>query len=247
MKKALLLVLALVLVIGTMAGCGGKDNTGGSSTPPTNSTPGTSSTTTPGGTDSTSKPAVSGLVSKVGDSVSFGKANGKAIEWICIDVETDSITNKATKALLLSKDILFEMPWDSTQDITEAKWESSTLREYLGNVWVGATFSQVEINLIVTAWNTNPGGGTEDPAFILTTEEIEKYFTTQQSRIAKLTKDGAYDAFDYWTRTPGGSNGEARAELVRFDGEIFKSNDGYIVAGSYGVRPAIWVDITPEN
>jgi hypothetical protein len=48
MKKALLIVLALVLVIGTMAGCGTKDNTtpsGGTSTPSGDG--GGSSTTTP--------------------------------------------------------------------------------------------------------------------------------------------------------------------------------------------------------
>ncbi|MDR0848116.1 MAG: DUF6273 domain-containing protein [Propionibacteriaceae bacterium] len=241
MKKAFTLALALGLALPFLTACGSNDATNTLSP----SQADTGSISTPGGT--TSVPQDAPLVSKVGDSLVFGTFEGKAVEWTCIDVRIDTTTNQVTEALLLSKDILFERPWDTTPDITEARWESSTLREYLGNVWVGATFSQAEINLILTSWISNPGRGTEDTAFILSTDEVEQYFATQESRIAKLSKDGAYDALDYWTRTPFSDNGEARAELVRFDGEIFKGDYGYVVGGSYGVRPAIWIDLTPEK
>jgi hypothetical protein len=244
MRKTILRVLALVLAIGTTTACGQTgDKPDETTAPVTNSTTAPAETTT---APQTTAPDDQPLVSKVGDSVTFGIFEGKPVQWTCIDVTIDSTTNQVTKALLLSNDVLFEMPWDSTADITEAKWESSTLREYLGNVWIGATFSQAEINLIITSWITNPGGGTEDAVFILATFEIEQYLPTPESRIAKFAKDGAYDAFDYWTRTPFSNNGDVRAELVRFDGEIFTGDSGYPVAGSYGVRPAIWVDLTAK-
>ncbi|MDR1536480.1 MAG: DUF6273 domain-containing protein [Clostridiales bacterium] len=280
MKRILLLVLALTLVIGTMTGCGKtSDNTpsGGTSTPSDTS----STTSTPGGTDSTSKPAESGLVSKVGDTASYGTYNGQPIEWQTLAVETSDKEHQ--RALLISKEIVSYWVFNGeNKDIT---WENSTIRQWLNSDFYTAAFTDEQKAKILESYIDNPansgiGGGanTKERVFLLSLEEVTKYFTGDGARSVKYNASQAqmealakaiseagnkdnwsskqsYDevladlnSFNgttdrWWLRTSGGDLG--RAANISYDGSL--DTTGAKVYQLEGFRPAIWVDITPED
>ncbi|MDR1464296.1 MAG: DUF6273 domain-containing protein [Oscillospiraceae bacterium] len=245
MKKALFLVLALVLVIGTMAGCGKTgDNSGGSSTPPTNSTPGTSSTTTPGGT---SKPAESGLVGKVGDTASYGTYNGKPVEWQALAVDLT-----AKKALLITKDCVAMMPFltEGSGNPAETTWENSTIRTWLNSDFYSAAFTDAQkAKILDTAISTPPNSEskaedtskTTDKVFFLSEAECRQYFANDE---AMNTKYGGEDVA-WWTRTPG--NDLSGRVCTYSGGGLYMTGNSVVTPDGVGVRPAIWVDITPEQ
>jgi hypothetical protein len=250
MKRILLLVLALTLVIGTMAGCGKtSDNTpsGGTSTPS-----GTSSTTSaPGGTDSTSKPAESGLVSKVGDTASYGTYNGQPIEWQTLAVDTSD--KEHPKALLIAKDCITDKLYNEGDEVDNTTWETATIREWLNGEFYNAAFTDGQKAKILESdiapqnnpeRDTSGGNATKDKVFILSEAEVNLYFPSDEARMAQYNGVGAM----WRTRTPGITN--ASTCFIYPDGSV--NIDGFPVNGThegniYGIRPAIWVDITPED
>ena len=247
MKKVLLLVLALVLVIGTMAGCGKtSENTpsGGTSAPS-----GTSSTTpTPGGTDSTSKPAASGLVSKVGDTASFGTYNGQPIEWQTLAVDTSDKEHQI--ALLISKDGLALMPFNPVEG-EEITWEKATLRIWLNGEFYNTAFTDEQKAKILETDISTPANAesgavdtskTKDKIFILSADECKQYFANDEAMAASY---GGEDVA-WWTRTPG-NDLSGRVCTYASGGGLYMTGNQNHTADGAAVRPAIWVDITPED
>ncbi|MDR2501845.1 MAG: DUF6273 domain-containing protein [Oscillospiraceae bacterium] len=245
MKKAIILALALVLVIGTMAGCGKTGDNSGNSTTPGTSQGGTSSTTTP---DSTSKPAGSGLVGKAGDTASYGTYNGKPVEWQALAVDLT-----AKKALLITKDCITDNLYNEGDDVDNTTWETATIREWLNGEFYSAAFTDAQKAKILEsdiAPQSNPengisgGNATKDKVFILSEAEVRQYFSSDEARTAKYDGTGAA----WRTRTPGITGSSVC--FVYPDGTI--NTDGFPVNRNhegdiFAVRPAIWVDITPET
>lgn len=198
----------------------------------------------------------------VSNTVRFGSyeqdnntGNGKEeIEWEVLAVE-----NK--KALLISKYAL-----DCQEYNSEAKgvtWESCTLRNWLNDTFLNQAFSpyhQEEIlSSTVTAdknpsYNTAPGNATTDKVFLLSINEAEKYFSTDEERKcvpSEYTKaNGAYTSSLYtkggavtcwwWLRSPG--DGQDYAAAAYGDGSVISY--GYNVDDAdVCVRPAMWVSI----
>jgi hypothetical protein len=247
MKKVLLLVLALVLVIGGVAGCGKTSEhtpSGGTSAPS-----GTSATTpTPGGTDSTSKPAESGLVSKVGDTASYGTYNGQPIEWQTLAVDTSDKEHQ--RALLISKDGVALMPFNTLEG-EEITWEKATLRTWLNGEFYNAAFTDeqkakiLETDISTTA-NAESGAvdtsKTKDKVFILSADECKQYFANDEAMAASY---GGEDVA-WWTRTPG-NDLTGRVCTYADGGGLYMTGNQNHTADGAAVRPAIWVDITPED
>jgi hypothetical protein len=112
MKKALALALVLVLALSLAACGGGSSNSGGNSTAPPTSGNTTDNSqgadATPGGTASTPS-GNSGLVSKAGDTASYGTYDGKPVEWVALAVDTSD--KEHPKALLIAKDCIAMLPF----------------------------------------------------------------------------------------------------------------------------------------
>jgi hypothetical protein len=244
MKKILLLALALVLVLGTLAGCGKKDDTPSGGT----STSGTSSTTTPSGTTSTTTPDEGErLVSKVGDSASYGTYNGEAIEW-----QTLAVDLVANKALLISKDVIAMMQYNDIHG-QEVTWETASLRTWLNSDFYNAAFTDEQKAIILeTALSTpanseyqTPGGNdTVDKVFLLSEAEVNQYFANDEAMVAKYNGD----TVAWWTRTPGDKLlNVVHVYADRHGGLYMMGNTADNENNSCGVRPAIWVDITPKT
>ena len=194
----------------------------------------------------------------VGKSVTLGEyeqddyaSTGKeAIEWVVLDI-------KYGKALVTSKYALDNKPFnDSCEDVT---WETSTLRKWLNNDFLNSAFTDEEKKWIATTtvsadsnpnpyYISNPGKATQDKIFLLSINEVNKYFEDTSATLCQPTKyayGGGYDVSSIhcsWRlRTPGYS--QSYTAVVKATGAI--DNYGIVVDGTNTyIRPAMWIDLS---
>lgn len=197
---------------------------------------------------------------QIGDKITFGK-----YEWRVLDIQDK-------RALIITENIIDQRPYHNAyQPVT---WAESALRNYL-NVDFYNTFDTEDRHRIVSVdiknddnqWYGTPGGpDTNDHIFLLSLEEVCKYFGDSLSklhnpgknqrywferkdennvkRIAKL--EGKTGAWWWWLRSPGRVSVKA-VYIFGTDGNIgiqgnnvLKGNlsDGKCTGG---VRPALWL------
>lgn len=174
--------------------------------------------------------------SDIRDIVQFGNYNGNT-EWIVLAKENGKI-------LLVSKYAIEEKSYNAT--FVSVAWESCTLRSWLNGTYITSAFSGDEQALIMStnvvnsdnAYGTSGGNNTTDKVFLLSIDEVNKYFTSDSDRQVTLA-DGT--SVWWWLRSPGSSS--TLAARVSGDGSVYGS--GYSVGTEGGaVRPALWIDIS---
>lgn len=200
---------------------------------------------------------------KVGDTYTFGAyeqdnstSNGKeAIEWTVLDKDGMSL-------LLISKQALDCQQYNTSY--TDVTWESCSLRKWMNGTFLNKAFNaeeQAQIqNTTVSAdknpeYNTNPGNATTDKVFLLSINEVEKYFNSDEARkcapTAYAKAQGAYTSDSYktasgaatcwwWLRSPGTNQGNAA--LVNLDGLVNYYGD-LVNNDTDAVRPALWINL----
>ena len=192
--------------------------------------------------------------SLIGSEITFGNYAGEDIVWIVLD-ETENGLFLLSKYAIETKDYN-----DKNENTT---WEKSSLRKWLNGDFYESAFNSdekksIKLSYIQNSDNSESGadGGkdTEDRVFLLSIDETEKFFKTDEERIVSPTRhafDNAEVVFAgddsyvlWWLRSPGKRN--RFAAYVGNGGEI-KFN-GLEVEGAYsgvsGVRPAMWVTKT---
>lgn len=194
---------------------------------------------------------------KVGSSIFFGSyeqdndtSNGtEAVEWLVLEVKDD-------KALVISKYALDCMQYND--DYADVTWESCTLRTWLNNDFLNSAFSEEERAMIPTVtvsaevnpdYSTNPGNATQDKIFLLSANEVNEYFASENSRKCEPTdyafSKGAY-RFSFtgkcwwWLRSTGYfQNRGASVDVTGYLNEY-----GIHVSYDIGaVRPALWIEL----
>lgn len=200
---------------------------------------------------------------KVGDTYTFGAyeqdnstSNGKeAIEWTVLDKDGMSL-------LLISKQALDCQQYNTSY--TDVTWESCSLRKWMNGTFLNKAFNaeeQAQIqNTTVSAdknpeYNTNPGNATTDKVFLLSINEVEKYFNSDEARkcapTAYAKAQGAYTSDSYktasgaatcwwWLRSPGYT--QSYAASVAMYGSVNYSGNlvNYVIDA---VRPALWINL----
>ena len=207
---------------------------------------------------------------KVGSYITLGnfeqdnmEENGKEpIEWLVLEVQDD-------KALVISKYGLISKQYDETG--AGETWENCSLRKWLNGEFFETTFTNAEQTRILESQvkNNEPVGNvTMDQVFLLSQEEVERYFPDSvwdetygafryMSRQTPPTRWGGFNKCYYditgacfwWLRTSGG-------ETLWFDGEKHTPIQTANQVGQYGeigpywpvtesktVRPAMWVKL----
>ena len=198
----------------------------------------------------------------VGDTVFFGSyeqdnvtTNGKEdIEWNVLAKEVDRV-------LLISEYALDCKQYNTER--TDVTWETCLLRQWLNGTFLNDAFSAEEQLLIQDTYvsadanpefNTNPGNATTDKVFLLSANEVNKYFGSVKDRKCVPTEyakaNGAYTRSSYtkngvptcswWLRSPGLY--PYYAADVTLDGSVARYGS-YVNAGHGCVRPAMWVSI----
>ena len=182
-------------------------------------------------------------------NLSFG-----AHSWRVLDVQGD-------RALLVTEDIIEKRPYNDED--TDSTWAACTLRGYLnGNFFYGEFSAQEQAMILETThanmdnqrYKTSGGNPNRDRVFLLSIEEVVKYFGDSgqlqnknpesdfliddqynDERVAIL--DGG--AYWWWLRSPG--RDPHRAVDVSDDGRAYLN--GYPVGREGGVRPALWLNL----
>ena len=197
------------------------------------------------------------LGAEIGDYITFGRyeqdndtTNGKEqIEWLVLDVVDD-------KALVISKYVLDAKIFNSFG----TTWENCSLRAWLNNEFINTAFTSAEQLLIPTTTVTadkNPsflevdaGYDVQDKLFLLSVNQAEQYFASDDTRKAHPTKyaisQGSYhyspNGCWWWLRTPGSDT--SRVSRITEKGAVDRVGYSGVVADLYGVRPALWIDLT---
>ena len=166
------------------------------------------------------------------------------------------------KALIITEDIIEKRVFNT--EWVPITWEKSDIRNYLNGDFYN-TFSAEEKKMILEKQNENlnnqwfgtpAGNATKDKVFLLSLDEVVKYFGDSGQLANKNPDDDnkiddAYNAARiakhadgtdgyWWLRTFGDS--EASTAVVDFDGKI--GVDGaFLIAEEGGVRPALWLKL----
>ena len=194
--------------------------------------------------------------SEVGDTFTFGvyeqdnnTSNGKEeIEWTVLDKDGLSL-------FLISTQALDCQPYNTSY--TDVTWESCTLRKWLNESFLNAAFSAEEQAIIQSTnvspdknpkYDTDPDSATTDKVFLLSIDEAEKYFASDDARQCQPTayavENGAYENGSgncwWWLRSPGDYQGSTA--YVHSDGSV-GCYGGYVNYDIGCVRPALWVNL----
>lgn len=192
---------------------------------------------------------------QIGDIVTFGKypqgADGEVlpIEWRVMDIQEG-------KALLLTEKLLDRITYNEKR--TAITWETCTLRQWMNNDFISRAFSSDEQRRIALTINVNTdnprygtkgGNTTQDKVFALSMDELEEYFSSNKSIMAKATpyavKMGAWfnkkSGSSYWWLRSSGLSGKHAAIVNSRDGV---SADGhYVNCTNVAVRLALWLEL----
>ena len=189
----------------------------------------------------------------VGDKITFGTyeqdnvtSNGtENIEWLVLAKENNKI-------LVISDKALDRQLYDNA----DVRWENCSLRKWLNNSFLNAAFSEEERALIQSTtlssnknpeYSSDPGTATTDKVFLLSINEAEKYFNSDEARkcaptaYAKargaLTSVGDAKTW-WWLRSPGRS--QKYAAIVSIGGWVYYRGYG-VNYDNVSVRPALWI------
>jgi len=185
--------------------------------------------------------------------------------WFVLDVQND-------KALLITEDIIEKRSYNDAW--TGVTWETCGLRKYLNGKFLQKFTKEDQRKIVETQisnpdnlWYGTPGGwNTFDKVFLLSLEEVDRYFGNSgdyQNKRRKgyehgkwvTTNNGWYlsnahdgdraakfgnEACWWWLRSPGSIG--SRAADVAGSGDVYIIGGDVIVA-SGGVRPALWLNL----
>ena len=190
-----------------------------------------------------------------GDTLKLGRyeqddntANGdEDIEWLILEKQNEV-------AFLISKKALDSMPFNTNDSLLS--WDQSSIRYWLNHEFFNQAFTSDEQSLIQDTlvraeenptFTTKPGNDTMDKIFLLSINEVKKYFLTEESRKAGATSYAkGQDANTtssglcwWWLRSPGRSG--KYISYVSSNGVI--STMGFISTSAHNsVRPALWIN-----
>jgi CYTH domain-containing protein len=175
--------------------------------------------------------------------------------WQALDV-------RGYKALLLTQDVIEKRPYNVAWEGTT--WEKCTLRHYLNDEFYQTFSNQAQARILSTEntnennqwFGTDGGNDTIDRVFLLSIEEVVRYFGDSGQLKNKNPNDERFidDNFNkkrgvsskntgWWLRSPGLDTGVAA--FVDSDGSLCMY--GGIIGGGYGnegaVRPALWLNL----
>ncbi|MCL2633010.1 MAG: DUF6273 domain-containing protein [Oscillospiraceae bacterium] len=164
------------------------------------------------------------------------------------------------RALVISERVITTRQYHSNRkdDVT---WENSDIRAWLNGEFYNNTFTAAEKTLIAQTridnannqwFGTSGGNATTDRVFLLSLEEVVKYFgdsgqlyTKKSSPINDAYNSARTATFDgknrwWWVRSPG--NATNNAANINNNGFIDVSGD-HVDNNNGGIRPALWITL----
>jgi len=198
---------------------------------------------------------------EIGSIIPFGE-----YKWRVLDVQ-------GSEALLITEEVIEQRNYN--EQYTDVTWETCDLRKYLNGEFL-RKFTQEQQGRIVekkipnskNRWYSTKGGNdTRDKIFLLSLEEVDKYFGDSGDYLNKRKKEitnayfivlsyylsnsydsdrvanyGSEGACWWWLRSPGAASNSAAK--VGEDGDVLVG--GAMVNfddNGCGVRPALWLKV----
>lgn len=212
---------------------------------------------------------------EVGDVVVFGNyvhsfasaySDDISIRWLVLDKKDDKVLVISLYNITIGSFVNLETYLEYEENDTALVWETSDVRKFLNDFFLILAFSPEEALCITNTnvqtqdnalYGTDGGSNTTDKIFLLSIEEVEKYFITDTERKTQIIPDveiggemiyapqehrpNTTDYYDWWLRSPGKT--EEYAACVGQFGDIMK--DGQLVYDSQvAYRPAMWIDLS---
>lgn len=163
-----------------------------------------------------------------GSIVGFGSYFGKTQQWIVAKLDGDRV-------LLVSRFLvecpLVDMMYNSTSICSS--WKDSSVRKWLEEVF----YASLEGDAAQMILESNTEEDCIDHVFLLSEEEFESSALYPYLAVASYEEGEAFSS--WWLRTL--IHEGAKAMFVDEDGCIDES--GMAVNYTYGIRPAVWVDV----
>ena len=162
---------------------------------------------------------------KKGDKIEFGKYT-----WRILDIQSNS-------AMLITDEVIDEMQYYS--EWKYITWKQSTIRQYLNSEFYN-TFSEEEkaviketdiVNNNNPEYGTTGGENTKDKIFLLSIDEVNKYFASDNDRVAYYNGDPC----SWWLRSPG----FYRLNVARVLSNGSVNTSGGDVNRECGIRPVL--------
>ena len=144
----------------------------------------------------------------VGETFCMGRYEGKAIEWIVLKKESDSL-------YVISKDIICQRQFHTNSNSGSNNWTNCDLRRWLNNDFYNNTFSAGEKEFIMEK--------DSDKITLLSEEEAESLMSESERAVGSW----------WWLRSPGPDDSNL-AWNVYSDGSFYGCSVGYTGC----VRPA---------
>ena len=188
------------------------------------------------------------------ETISFGEYN-----WRVLEVETSRI-------LVIAENIL-EQRWYHER-FEEVTWADCALRKYLNSEFYNK-FSQKERVTEVTCKNfdnpwfkTKGGKDTVDKVFLLSLEEVSKYFGDSKPKLQNKDKQtwlvddennskrqAKYRDRPHWWRLRSPGYYSRTAASVNKNGNIYVRGNGVYgrPRDSGGIRPALWIKLEAKS
>ncbi len=165
----------------------------------------------------------------------------KPIEWRVLEI-------KDNKALLLADKGLDVAPYNTEWE--PASWKTCTIRQWLNADFYNKAFNDSEKSrIVITVVNVSDfpeiykdaakfNGITNDRIFLLSADEVRKYFKNDDELIVKRTPyaDSKDESIGWWLRSRGYSIEDAMISSLSV-----RVSD--MVHVKHVVRPALWVNL----
>ncbi|MBD3887690.1 hypothetical protein IFO70_39940 [Phormidium tenue FACHB-886] len=187
------------------------------------------------------------------DLITFGN-----YDWRVLDFKDD-------RALIITEAII-ELRWYNN-DFVDITWANCELRKYLNNEFYN-TFNPYEKAKVITVINSNPdnpwfktkgGIDTTDSIFLLSLEEVCKYFGNSKENLLikgkqkwliddenNQKRQAKYDSDYHWWRLRSPGYYERTSASVNANGNIYVRGNGVYgrPRDGGGVRPALWLKLS---
>lgn len=196
----------------------------------------------------------------VGESLTFGHYEQDGEIYSEEDIEWLVLAKTEHAALLISKYALSCQPYYTVNgDVT---WETSSVRKWLNDTFFNKAFSVEEQRMIFTTnvvnddndqYGTKGGNNTYDKVFLLSTDEANEYFKSDEDRKCPVTdyvlnqgvfvyggnKVDGKPTGPWWLRSPGMDQSHACCanENVSYGGYTVNTKQTVFV------RPAMWISV----
>ena len=156
-------------------------------------------------------------------------------KWRVLDVWGD-------EALIITEDVIEQRCYNG--NFEGATWETCALRKYLNEEFYNRFNDECKAQITTRnipnpdspQYGTEGGNDTKDSIFLLSIDEVNKYFINTSDMVA----NNAGKACCWWLRSPGYIN--SYAAYIRAVGYVDAHGDG-VSDTAGGVRPVLWLNL----